>query len=398
MISRLKSDIRLFDLFRLLVPKSDAVTKFEERFAQLAGQQYAIAFPYGRTAQIAILRAMALDQSGRTEIICPSYTCVVVPHAIVKAGLIPVFVDCGESSYQMDWDLMAQATNDKTGAVIVTSLFGQPMDRNALDRYRATFPQVKIIQDCAHSFMATDCRGDVVNKSGDAAFFGMNISKLLTSIFGGMATTDDPVLADRIRAVRDAMLRKPSITKSVQRWLYTAAVYVAFIPFVYGVVNRLERMGCLNRFVRYYDETKIDLPSDVFDAMTPIEAKMGLIQCERYAAHIEHRRRLARIYVDLLSTRDDFQLPQWDDGATWSHFVIKTPHASRLIDQCLANGVQLGALVDYEITDMPSYQSATYVGHHRSRAYPGNVINLPIHAGVSVEQAKKIVTLLQRML
>ena len=388
MIPRLKADLRLCDL-KMIWPsgnKTQNIHDFETAFAAMAGQKHAVAFPYGRTAQMALLNT--LNIAGK-EIICPSYTCVVVPHSIVKSGHKPVFVDVREDDYNMDWNYVEAATNDHTGAVIATSIFGHPVDQHALDAYQSRHPDVFILQDCAHSFLAGD-----MHQQGIAAFFGLNVSKIITSIFGGMVTTNNDDLADALRAERTRMLQPVGIAKELKRSLYLLAVLVAFNPIIYGMVNRLERMGMLNKFVKYYDETIIDLPGDAFEEMCGIEARLGKIQCGRYMDIIEHRRKLAGIYQNGLDGIGDLALPPEHLGATYSHFVIRTQHAEELKPYCLDKGVQLGELIDYEIPDMPAYVDAPYFGEHRSRAFPAQVLNLPVHMGVSEQDARRVVKLL----
>ena len=78
MIPRLKPTIGLTELLAALrPPHKDDVERFEQSFAKLMGQKYAFAFPYGRTGLMFLLEALGLEGK---EIICPAYTCVVVPH------------------------------------------------------------------------------------------------------------------------------------------------------------------------------------------------------------------------------------------------------------------------------------------------------------------------------
>ena len=76
---------------------------------------------------------------------------------------------------------------------------------------------------------------------------------------------------------------------------------------------------------------------------------------------------------------------------TVSHFVIRTGNADRIKERCLKHGIQLGELIDYDIASMPSYRDAPYFGERLSRAFPAQVINLPVHRGVSERDAERIV-------
>lgn len=392
MIPRLKADLRFSDLSALFSGPSgqNALQAFEDRFARLAGTKFAIAFPYGRTAQMAMLQAL---NTSRKEVICPSYTCVVVAHALVKAGLTPVFVDSRDEDFNMDWDCVNEATNEKTAAVIATSIFGHPVCQASVKNFESRHPDIPILMDCAHSFFAGGA-----HKWGLGAYFGLNISKLMTSIFGGMVTTDNADYAHRIRDLRDDMVTPGGLAKEFQRACYFVGVLVAFNSTVYGFVNWLERCGFLDRFVKYYDEARIDLPQDAFVMMGTLQARVGLRQCDRYAAIVAHRRRLAEIYHSNLSEHTELLLPPIDPGMTVSHFVIRTADAIGITAACRAHGVQLGRLIDYDVATMPTYKMNKCLGKGNSVRYPGQVINLPVHVGVTEKDARRICNVIKAYL
>ena len=392
MIPRLKPGIGWAEFKATLrLASRDDINAFERSFAALAQQKYALAFPYGRTAMVAILRALDLQNA---EIICPSYTCVVVPHAIVTGGNTPVFVDPSPQDFNMDLDLVEEAITSETRAIVATSLFGHPVNIETIRDLSARFPDLYIIQDCAHSFFC-DWEGQPVHREGICAFYGLNISKIMTSIFGGMVTTDNREFAEKLRQVRSSMLAPGGLIKSLARRFYLYAVYVAFTRPVYGMVNRLERSGLLDRFVRYYDPGLIDMPDDYLVQITSIEARVGIAQCAKYGLNVEHRRKLARIYLDGLSDVENVSLPSPDSGATWSHFVLRTSHAKQLEDHFLQHGIQLGKLVDYYIPDMSSYHGYKTIGSGAARALPDEVLNLPVHMGVNIKDARRIVLLIR---
>ena len=391
MIPRLKADLGISDLAAIW-PSRDRnldVENFERAFAELADQKHAIAFPYGRTAQIAILQA--LGQPGG-EVICPSYTCVVVAHAIVKAGMKPVFIDSNQLDFNMDFSLVRKATSSKTKAIIATSIFGHPVNEKEFREYRKDFPDIIIVQDCAHSFLANDS-----HKEGLAAFFGLNISKIITSIFGGMVTTDDPKFAVKVRKEREEMLVDGGITHEIKKCLYLATVIASFTRPIYKVVNFLERKKLLNRFVKYYDPYIIDLPKDAFIKMGGVQSRVGLVQCERYYKIVEHRRKISKIYHKNLKGVLDFIMPPMHRNMTVSHFVIRTKYAERIKNECLFNNIQVGELIDYDCSEIPIYKNAKYYGYKKSKQFPKLVINLPVHIGISELEAHKICTLLRNI-
>jgi len=381
MIPRLKPQLGLAELFAALrLSGADDLTQFEAAFARLMGQAEAIAFPYGRTGLMLLLQAMGLRDR---DIICPAYTCVVVPHAIVHSGNTPVFVDCASGDFNMDLEAAEASVSNRTGAVIATSIFGYPVNLDRIDAFKAKHPDIIVIQDCAHSF-AAEWRGRPVQREGAAAVFGLNISKILCSVFGGMITTDDLAMAQRLRTLRNEKLTPPSLTKSARRLAYLLAVYPTFWDAIYGAVNRLERSGLLNRFTTYYDDTVIDMPVDHLEAMCKIEARVGLANISRYAEAIARRRAAASFYFDNLKTRPDFVLPPQVKGATYSHFVVRVSDRQKWLSLGLDRGAQLGQLIEYNIPEMQAY------GAHPAEAFPvaaeyaRSTINLPVWGGEPV--------------
>ncbi len=372
--------------------KGDDVRKFEKTFAREVGQKHAVAFPYGRTGLIFLLNALNLRGK---EIICPAYTCVVVPHAITYSGNRPVFVDSQPSDFNMDLDRVPDAVNENTGAIIATSIFGYPVDLDKLNVIRKTYPHIHIIQDCAHSFSA-EWKGTPVQKHGVAAVYGLNISKLITSIFGGMITTDDEALADTLRYQRSKCLKTPGPGKTIRRLLYLLAIYPTFSNWVYGFINRLERSGLLDLFVKYYDEGKIDMPSDYLEQMTNLEARVGLVQLKKYRQIIDRRRALASYYNQTLFGIKGLKLPPLVEGATYSHYVPMVEDRNRFLDFFLKQGVQLGWLIEYCIPHMSSYGQKQGGAYCIAAKMSESAINIPLFSGIGNASIERIVDLFKQ--
>jgi perosamine synthetase len=395
MIPRLKAALGWAELRAALsINRPDDISIFEQSFAKLATQKHAVAFPYGRTALVAILKALDLEND---EIICPSYTCVVVPHAIVTSNNIPVFVDSDPIDFNMDFELLKKAINEKTRAIICTSIFGYPVDLDKLNDIRKQFPNIIIIQDCAHSFFC-QWNKEYVNKQGICAFYGLNISKIITSIFGGVVTTDSDEFSEKLIKERSRLLKPASFFKSFKRFSYLLATYVAFNRVVYGIINRMERYGFLDRFVKYYDPSKIDMPDDYLQSMTNLEARVGTAQCKHYHQIVRHRQKIAHLYSHGITHTDEIQLPLWHPGSTYSHFVVRTDKAVQIIEALLINGIQLGELIDYYIPKMPAYRSFKAFDDGNTSKWPGRVINLPVHMEIRPQDAKNIIRLINSII
>jgi dTDP-4-amino-4,6-dideoxygalactose transaminase len=367
-------------LAALHLPRKDDVIRFEKKFARLMDQKYALAFPYGRTGLMLLLKALEIKNK---EIICPAYTCVVVPHAIVYSGNTPVFVDCEPQGFNMDLEKAEDIITDKTGALIATSIFGYPVNLDKLDKIRKKHPQVHIIQDCAHSF-AAEWKGRPVQKEGIAALFGLNISKLLTSIFGGMITADDKALVNKLKQLRDNVLSPASWKKSIRRLIYFLAVYPTFSEGLYGIINRLERAGFLNQFVKYYDEFTIDMPSDYLEAMTNVEARVGRANLKRYHEILKNHIEGANHYFTALKNYSGFKLPPQISGSTYSHFAVKVKNRNGWLQKGINCTVQLGWLIEYCVPLMKPYGEHSREQFPEAAKYAETIINLPVWGGAAI--------------
>jgi len=398
MIPRLKAYLGKEEILAVLKNRKHAVQRFEQAFAVQFHSNYAVAFPYGRSALWAFFKAMGIKDA---EIVQPAYTCSVVAHATVLSGNIPVFVDIDLTDYNMNLDLFADAINERTRAVIPTHLFGYPMDIDKVQKIVKDAEvkyghKIYIIQDCAHSFNAR-YKGKPVANAGDGAIFGLGISKQITSIFGGIFTTNNEVIAKKIRDFRDKNFRKPPRKKSLLRYLYLLAIYPAFQPTIYGLVYWMqEKTSFLNHLTKaYHLDEKIHFPPDYLDQMTNIEALVGLEQLKKYMAVRSKRIEIAKKYFNEIHSTNEWVLPLEINGATYSHFVIRTNARDRLLESFASQGIQLGQLIEYSMPHQYSYKK-----YAEDKLFPNSylcsmsMINLPIYPNLTNINIDRITSLL----
>ncbi|ASC70818.1 Hypothetical Protein XM38_017650 [Halomicronema hongdechloris C2206] len=360
MIPRFKPALGWEEFIALFRLSHGAVDRFEREFAQTFQAVDAVAFPYGRSAQWAFFKAIGLKDA---EIIMPAYTCSVVAHAVTLSGNRPRFIDIQLDDYNMDLDLVSAAINEKTRGIIATHTFGYPQDLDRLEAIVSETEQrfghkVWLMQDCCHAFGA-EWNDRLVGTSGDVAVYAFNISKIITSIFGGMLTFQNQALADQVRYWRDQHFKTPTWWKAWMRRLYLLAVYIAFHEQVYGFTWWLqEKTPLLNRLTKaYHLDDQIRFPPDYCDKMLNVEAAVGAEQLKKYPEIIEHRRRLAHWYDKYLERRDQWIFPPLYKGATYSHYVVRVPNRQSVITEFASQGLHLGELIQYSIPSLKSYST-----------------------------------------
>ncbi len=389
MIPRFKHSFSAAELLAAInIFSTNNLQKFETKFAIKFEVKYAVVFPYGRTALYLLLKAFGI--SGK-EVICPAYTCIVVPHSIVYSGNAPVFVDNARDSFNMDLELAEKMISNNTKVIVATSLFGYPVNLYKLKEIKKRYPGILIIQDCCHCFNAK-FEGESTHLFGDAAFFSLGISKIISAVNAGVVTTNDAVLAKKLR---DLHLRNRSIINIIKHFIYYLELYPAFNNgYIYAFVNYLERHGFLDKLVKYYDDNTIDMPSDFLDSVPEFCCRIGMAQLDKLDNIIKIRRDIAKIYDKELSGISGILLPPSSDDAVYSHYVIRVKNRNELLEKARKSGLQLGSLIDYCIPEINVFKKYKTTQLPVASALKFETINLPVY---SVKTAEKTVKILKNL-
>ena len=139
-------------------------------------------FGSARSSIYAILKSLNYDNG--SEVLVTGFTCEVVPNAIINAGYLPVYVDINPVNYCMDPAIVEKLITDKTRAIIIQHTFGIPAQINELIKIAQKY-NLFVIEDCAVS-LGSKYNGKLTGTFGDAAIFSFELSKTITSCWGGM--------------------------------------------------------------------------------------------------------------------------------------------------------------------------------------------------------------------
>src|SRR5262245_44564729 len=180
------------------------VTEFERAVSQYVGA-YAATTSSGTMGLLFTLQALGLSQGAK--VIVPSFTFMATAQAIVYAGGRPIFADVGEDLNIDALDLTTLLDMHPDVELIVpVHMYGLPCDteaieRIALERSRPDRP-IRVVYDAAHAFGSARA-GQRVGSSGNAEVFSLSVTKVLVSVEGGMVTSRDQALIERIRHMRN---------------------------------------------------------------------------------------------------------------------------------------------------------------------------------------------------
>jgi len=322
------------------------VEQFEVDFAEYCGTAYCVGLASGLDAlRLALL---SLEVGPGDEVIVPAQTFVATFEAVSQIGAIPVPVEIGEDDYGIDPTAASAGLTERTRAIVPVHLFGQVADVVALRELSARHA-LAVVEDACQAHGASRA-GHKAGSVGDAAAFSFYPSKNLGAIGdAGALVTNDPAIADRVRALRE-----------------------------HGQRTKYE-----------HDEVGWTARLDT------IQAIALLSRLPRLDAWNQERRTAAAYYLERLAGVGDLRLPQEIEGArhVWHLFVIRT-----------ADPVGLGEfLVSREIRGArhyptPPHLTAAYshLGYPRgafpvAEALARECISLPMFPGITEEQLELVV-------
>jgi perosamine synthetase len=174
------------------------VRELEEQFAAFIGVGHAVATSSGTTALHLALLGEGIGPGD--EVITVPFTFIASANSVLYTGARPVFVDIGEDDFCIDPACIEPAITERTKAIMPVSLYGQPADMVAIAAI-AERRGLAVIEDAAQAHGAAI--GDRKSGTWGAGAFSFYPTKNMTTGEGGMVSTDDAELAERVRLLRE---------------------------------------------------------------------------------------------------------------------------------------------------------------------------------------------------
>lgn len=322
---------------------------FEEEFAVYCGVKNCLGVANGLDALILILRGyreLGVLKAG-DEVIVPANTYIASILAISRSGLKPVLVEPDEKTYNLDPDLVEAAITAKTKAILAVHLYGQCADMAPLCSIAKKY-NLKVIEDAAQAHGAI-YGGRKAGALGDAAGFSFYPGKNLGALGdGGAVTTDDCLLAEVIRALRNYGSHEKYHNK------------------YQGMNSRLDE----------------------------VQAAVLRVKLKHLEKDTTRRRRVAESYLSKFSSSAiSLRLPLVAQYGmpVWHLFVVRTPRRDELADHLARQGIQ--TMIHYPIPPhrQDAYPEWSSVSLPLTEAIHKEVLSLPLSPVLSDAEVNQVV-------
>ncbi len=328
------------------------ISLFEEQFAAFCQVKHAIACNNGTTALH--LALVALGVGPGDEVIIPTVTYIATANCVKYCHATPVLVDVEPGTMNIDPACIEAKITSKTKGIIPVHLYGHAADMDAINAI-AKKHNLFVLEDAAEAHGAT-VGNKRVGALGTCATFSFFGNKILTTGEGGMVTTNDDELAQKLR-----LFRGQGMDPNRRYW--------------FPVIGYNYRM-------------------------TNIQAAIGLGQMERVETALLRRKEMAHWYDEALAClTDHIELPcqaHWAGHVYWMYNIfLKGATETRrdwIMSQLDQHGIETRP-VFYPLHCMPPYFEERTYAVADSWACRG--INLPSHEGLSREDIQRIAKTLQ---
>lgn len=330
--------------------KGEFVDRFEKAFAGYVQAPCAASVSNGTVALHVAMLALGLGPGD--EVIVPTFTYIASVNAITYSGATPVFVDSLPGTWQMDPDDVRRKLSARTRAIEAVHLYGHPCEMDELAAI-ASERGLFLVEDCAEAFGAR-YRGRPVGSFGQISAYSFFGNKTITTGEGGMVTTQEESLHDRVMRLKGQGLAK----------------YREYWHDIIGFNFR----------------------------MTNVCAAIGLAQLEQADDFIARKAQLAQWYREAL-----WDVPQVLFHATQPHVTHSHWMVTVLVDQAIDRQPLRDLLARHGIETRPAFYpvhlmppyGARYQQHPVAEDLGRRGINLPSYPDLTREQVREITHLIR---
>lgn len=272
------------------------VAEFENQIATYTGAEFGFATSSATTGIHLALRAVGVQPGD--EVIIPDFSFPATANAVIQQGATPVFVDIDLATFNLDPAQIESAISNKTTAIMPVHAFGLPADMERINAVAAKY-ELPVVEDAACALGAT-YNGAQAGTLGTAGVFSFHPRKIITTGEGGLITTSDREVADRI-----AVLRTHGSVRGSHYMEFIEAGYNYRLSDVLGAIGlaQMQRIDGILRDRREFAALYSSKFADVAGVQAPIVPENATHSYQSYVALLDEQIDRNRV-IDLMRERD----------------------------------------------------------------------------------------------
>lgn len=375
--------------------QGDDLERLSGKLQTMLGMQQVVPMPLARVGIYATIKA--LIRPGQKVIVSP-YTIADVINMVVCAGGVPVFADIERETCNIDAKSVEALIGPDTGAVMVTHFYGLMCDVERIAEICAKHG-VPLVEDAAQAFGGRR-NGRFAGTFGTAGIYSFGMYKNVNAFFGGAVATNDPALAERIRA-EIAAWPYQGLGGYAKKVISAAIIDVVTHPLVFRIFTFwLFRWAFLNNVNAINNKLKIDLdpklsrelPADYKIRMSPLQARLILEQLDGVDAKALLRRRAAKQWHEGLKDIPELIIPPLlEDGShIYWYFPIQYEHRHKLVAYAMQHGRDITESYHRNCAALPCF-SAFANPCPNAQKTADSLIYLPTYPRYSAEEIAKTI-------
>jgi len=288
----------------------------------------------------------------------------------------------------------------KSKAIIIQHSFGCPSQIEAIMAL-AKRHNLLVIEDCAHC-LGGQYQGKALGAFGDVSFFSFGRDKIISSVFGGIATTNNLAIAEKIEQLQN------NLTCPGYGWIYRQLIHPLVLYFVkktYHILSFgkifaavIKQLGLISRAVSLA-ERQGGQPSFAGQRMSNALAVLALSQLKKVARFNAHRQKIAALYDKELAGLLNARLPQWRGDNVYLRYTICLNKAKFLISQAKKKGIELGCWYDWPVAPRDTNLDKvfyTWGSCPTAEKLAKESVNLPTNIQTSEKDAMKVVQFIKQ--
>jgi len=368
--------------------KGRAIKLLEENFIGYFGSRHTFTFNSGRSAFLAILNALGLGKGD--EVLLQAFTCNAAVNPIIWSGLKPIYIDIEKDTLNIDPRDLERRVSSKSKVVLVQHTFGKPAKMDKILEICQKHNLI-LIEDCAHS-LGGEYNGKKLGTFGNASFFSLGRDKIISSVYGGIAMTNQHILAEEIRNFQSKS-PMPSCCWILQQLWHPVLTKIIAIPF-YGffgfgkyILVGLQKLKIISKAV-HRKEKQGKQPKYLPQKMPNALAILGLNQFEKLERFNQHRYEIVKIYK-----------PEAKEGV-YMRYSIFMENSDKILKQFKKKGIYLddGWRKSVIVPPDTNQEKMSYIKGSCPIAeeVADKIINLPTHINISSKTAEKIGALIKK--